>query len=98
MSTMKVKLEFEVEGERPDQLRAEAMDVCQRIAFNLGSNGAPLETVLRDRRGAKVGMAEYDFDAASEQRASELEVAKARQAAMDAEARRESRQFMEEAE
>jgi hypothetical protein len=58
-----VTASFEVEAERPDQLRAEAQDVLLRIAHNVGLNGSDLETDLRDRRGAKVGRATFDFGA-----------------------------------
>jgi hypothetical protein len=61
MATMKVKLEFEVEGDRTDILLAEVRDVYQRLAHSPGLSGAPLETDVRDRRGLQVGSAEYEF-------------------------------------
>jgi hypothetical protein len=86
-----------IEAERSDILRNELFDVLQKFALAAGTNGADLPTELRSRDGLKVGHAEWNFDATSDQRRAELEAAKVAWLAMSDEDRFKVKQYMEEA-
>jgi hypothetical protein len=53
-----------VEGaDRPDQFHTELHDILTRLALAVGTSGVPLPEIALDRRGLKVGVLEWSFDA-----------------------------------
>jgi hypothetical protein len=53
-----------VEGaERPDQFHHELSDILSRLSLAVGQTGVPLPEIATDRRGLKVGVLVWSFDA-----------------------------------
>jgi hypothetical protein len=101
MSDLTIKITLPT-VEHAHQFHAELSDIIQRLAFSLGQTGVPLPTVATDRNGVEVGSIVWGPDAfvrdrhSRDQRRAELEVAKARQAAMSAEDQFKVKQYLEE--